>query len=83
MGLVQLGFINPVCGFGKLFQHFIVEVAVRAYATLYIRDRTVLEAAVYLAVNGDGCITFELVQHGVGYQLGDFCFRVRHRLGVG
>ena len=43
-----------------------MEVAVRAYARLYVCDRTVLKAAMYLAVNGDGCCTFELIQHGVG-----------------
>ena len=83
MGLVQLGFINPVCGFGKLFQHFIVEVAVRAYARLYVCDWTVLKAAMYLAVNSDGCCAFKLIQHSVGNQFSDFCFRVRHRLEVG
>ena len=82
MGLVQLGRVDPVCVLGKLLEHFILEVAVRAYAAVYVWNRTVLEAAMYLAVNGDGCITFELIQHGVGNQFGNFCFRVRHPVVV-
>ena len=80
--LVQLGRVDPVGSLGKLLEHFILEVAVRAYATVYVWNRTVLEVAVYLAVNGDGCFAFELIQQGVGNQFGNFCFRVRHPVVV-
>ena len=66
---MQLGWIDPVFVLGYFLDDLVVEVAVGASAWLYHWDGNVLEASMYFAVNGYGCLFLKMIQQGVGNHL--------------